>query len=268
MNLPDWLSNDLLWIIPAVAAGFVALPFVLGPPLIKITQKFTASPVVTQIAPEEFGLPRDVSDYFDRVQTELRPAGFARRQCALVEGVVTGATAVLTMFDHQDGDDLAMASVIYGFTESKGERTVRVQTRYVEFQTEYADGSVLNVNNSTEENAFPPNPRQTLYQLPQLADVARLYAAHVKAKQELGSRVRKPFPPPTERLRFVAKEMADVFARQQETGYLILGADDYYRPTWSGAIKMVWKLAWPVVSIRRYFRRRRAQRKLNEWGLA
>lgn len=268
MNLPDWLSNDLLWIIPAVAAGFVALPFVLGPPLIKITQKFSASPTVTQIAPEEFGLPRDVSDYFDRVELELRPAGFARRQCALVEGVVSGATAVLTMFDHQDGDDLAMASVIYGFTESEGQRTVRLQTKYVEFQTEYADGSVLNTSNSTEENAFPQSPRQTLYQLPQLADAGKLYTAHCRAKQELGSRVPKPYPPSSERLTFVAQEMAQVFARQLETGYLYLAPDDFYRATWSGAIKMVWKLAWPVVSIRRYFRRRRAQLKLVEWGLA
>ena len=268
MNLSDWLSADLLWIIPAVAAGIVALPFALGPVLVKYTQKFTAVPGVTPISPEEFGLPPDVAEFFDRIEQELRPADFARGATALIEGVVTNATAVIAMFDHQGGDDLAMVSVIYGFSEVEGERKVQLQTRYVELQTDFADGSVLNTNNSTKENAFPQSPRQTLHQLPQVADAGKLYAAHRRAIQELGSRVAKPFVPAERRLEVVAEEMAQVFARQVETGYLFLGPDGFYRPTWGGAIRMTWKLVWPVVSIRRYLRRRRAQLKLVEWGMA
>jgi hypothetical protein len=268
MNLPDWLSLDLLWIIPAVAAGLVALPFVLGPVLVRYTQKFTPAPGVTPISPDEFGLPPDVREYFDRAENELRAVGFSRGQCALVEGVVTGATAVLTLFDHSGGDDLAMVTVIYGFVENEGVRQVQLQTRYVEFQTEYTDGSVLNTNNSSEENAFPQNPRQTLYQLPQITNSADLYKAHCQGKQDLGGRAKKPYAPAERRLEVVAEEMAKVFSRQLETGYLFLSPDNYYRPTWIGAVRMTWKLSWPVVSVRRYLRRRRAHLKLMEWGLA
>lgn len=257
------LVDTAAWLL-LLAVGFIALPFVLGPFLIKYTQKMKQEPTLIPFDPDERPAPPVVQEFLTNVEAELWGCGFEVLEHVAVPDLVPNVKAIFTLFGRPESDDLAMAVAAFG---SSGGPTI-MRKYYVEFATEFADGFVLCTNNSTDEPAYRPLPHKRALQFDRVRNAADLWRIHERATKEFGTGPKRPMPPKAaalDRLRVgMLKEQTD----QVAVGWL--WHDEQYeafRPTWKGACLMTWKLAWPVSAYRRALRRKNAKRLLQEWDL-
>jgi hypothetical protein len=253
----------LLWAALAVL-GLVALPFVLGPFLVRFTVSQKAQPVFEPLDTESGQLPKEVYQHFLKTVEALKEDGF--RICGYYrqEGQATNVTAYVALFVNEAQRDLAMAAGMYA--ELEGQPSLR--TSYVEFCTELADGLELNTANTGELSPHAPVPERKGSSFPEIGDLRRLYQVHRALCARLGPAEKKSVPAEAELAARVAQDMVKCLEQQVAAGYYYLdGVGGCFRPTWKGAFLMTWKLCWPVTSIRKALRASRNAALLRELGV-
>lgn len=247
-----------------VVIGLVALPFVLGPLLIRFTQKMKRSPTLIAFDPDDRPAPAAVQSYLDDVEAALWSCGFEVFEHVAMPDLAPNVKAIFTLLGRPESDDLAMAVAAFGET---GGLTV-LRKYYVEFATDFADGFELCTNNSADESAYCPLPHKKVLQFDRVKTAADLWRVHDRAAKEFGTGPKRPIPAKTAALDRLRAGMLKENTDQVAVGWLWYDeAADAFRPTWKGACLMTWKLAWPVSAYRLALRRKRSRRLLEEWDL-
>jgi hypothetical protein len=245
-----------------VLVGLLALPFVLGPLLVKATQRLPAHPTFESIDPEE-GLAGEVYDLFKNSIVPLGEAGFTDQVFLRQKDQIPGQTIHLCTLANTSTQDLAM--VVHMRQSVEKGKDLRVP--YVEYYTRFQGDTSVTTNNNDEIMPFPKQKGRRVTQFPDIKDPKRLFEIH-RAIQDLdGHGSAEPAPGADGLEAVVIESMVKEFEAQTKTGYLFLAASgEYYRPTWKGAILMTWKLCWPVSAIIRGQRNRESAASLKRLG--
>ncbi len=254
------------WTVGAVLAALAAFPYVVGPVLIKFTQRMRANPNLQSFDPVEEPPPGEVAAFFAKNVAEFESVGFRVVDYVLLLDHVPNVTGLFVLVENRESNDLAIAALVYAMQESPMGSKIRLRNQHVEFSTELVDGSEIDTNNNDIESCFSSVPHKRVLQFTETLDAARLFRYHQLAIDEFGSASKRPLPPTEELLDEVGKGIHKEMADQVPTGMLYLDrSGEYFRMTWKGAILMTWKNLWPVTALRRAGRARRARSLIERW---
>jgi hypothetical protein len=139
-----------------------------------------------------------------------------------------------------------MATIGSFFAKS---RAPHVSTHFVEFTTEFDDGSEINTLNSPNVSIFRPIPHKTIRRIPHLHSLSSLHQVHCYlVGQEAGRSAL--LPPQGNEVHHLHASIGKDFGQQVELGYYFLDeAAQRYRLTWCAAITSAWRLLWPAKQI-------------------
>lgn len=241
--------------------GFIGiktlLPGIVGPILVHSRQKLPARPRFEAFDPKD--LPSDVSDFFRRSVSEMEEEGF-RFVSYASWSIQDRQRMYFALLINRKAGDMGMAVHI-----TSGREKNAVQTRYVEFSTEYLLSKEITANNSAQIEVFRKIPERMVFRFPHILSPRRLYLLHRRLNEKYGADW-EPLPPPEGReVEAVKESIAKEYEKQVRAGYLFLDREEeVYRPTWMGAILMTWKLIWPFTVLQNILVRRRANRLIND----
>ena len=170
----EWL---LSWLpapatLDAILLGlFVGPALLLGVPIlravIRVPRRMSIEPV------SEADLSPAVREFFARVESRLRTEGF--NPGATFRVVNLPGHNVNRAYISAGEPTIAMATV--GSSDQEG---VAVGARYVEYVTEYADGSIVGTRSAAAEDPFDLLPGQHRFVHPQIEDPLALKAKHIE----------------------------------------------------------------------------------------
>jgi hypothetical protein len=235
--------------------------WVVGAPMIKLTQWSAANPLVEPFDPWSGDKPQQVIKGIRSDASSMEEIGFRNLVNYRVLHAGPNTEAIATLFENRKERQTAklfMVMVKAG--------PVRKSEATLAFTTEFADGTKLTTSNNTTPSIFPPiRIRQGSMSFPRIRDPRKLHEIHRASVARFGGDDERAMPRIEDPLDFVRESMQADTAKFAETGYYYLdGKYDVYRPTWKGAILMTAKSAWPVKQIRSLIRRRRGARLLRE----
>ena len=260
---------QILAMAGVIVGGLLAVPWVFGPILIKFSQRMRAHPKVIPLDTKAFPLPPKLASFFTENIESLQDAGFTLVSYVTLPDVVPGMLTIAALLENRPNQDAAMiASMFAGARFSEiGERS-KVQSRHVEFSTEFTDDTEICTNNSRVLSAFAPVAYKRTFQFPNVSQPDLLYRLHLNAIREFAQAPRKPLPAPEDLFDVVRRDLANEMAGQIDTGFLYLDEQNgVYRPTFKGALLMTWKNCWPATTIRRASRRRAANALRARWEM-
>jgi hypothetical protein len=245
-------------------AILVLLPYVLGPVLVRLTQRASRTPRFDPYDPAHHRTPSSIVTSAQEVAAGLTAAGFEQVADVFQTGYIAGMASRLVLFERKATGQRAASVGIYIDAEP-----TRIVANYVEVVADFSDGRSLVVNNAATFGANAPVPGKMIEQFPAVRDPARLAAIHEKliertrgdasvARRDLGQDI--------------GAYLTDMLVREMEEqvplGYFWLdGGANAYRPTWKGATLMCWKLLPPMSTLRHRQIRRRAAQLLAELAL-
>lgn len=256
----DW---GILTIGVGLAVLVITLFYIGGPILIRFVFWYSTKPDIRPLDPD--AISGDALAYLDGQARRLNELGFEEAGWLTLDGLVPNATVHFAVLTRPSERVMAMAGVLYG---QDGD-TMKEQSRYAEFCTEYPDGHSICTNNSDELVSAATLRDKTLLQLPQTRDTGELYRIH----RALVRRTRpgtspRPTPPPDafteELLHMVTRDVRYM----TDAGNLFTRDGVTYRPTWTGAFRMTWELLWPITTLRRMNRTRKTERTLRSLAMS
>ena len=201
-------------------------------------------------------LPAKLNRFLRRVGPELEREGFTLLASLRQTGSVVAVSAYLTVWQHPERGQLAN---VYAVVPA-----VLLPTQLVlEFETVTADGRDV-MTNSARANAaiYDALPWRHVASLPWLAArPAELYRVHLHRERRLLDAAAPRYLPPSDSLPESAAADAQFLLHEQvRTGLFreprVAGE---FRPTWSGAWRLVMRLLPPVKQLRLLAARRRAR---------
>jgi hypothetical protein len=146
----------------------------VGPFIIWKTQKIPTITKFIELGDAEFISERD--DCFRGYDLELKKLGFDAIGSSMLEDSHTKSH--FRLYWHSDIQVAAMVVTMKSNVE---------ECTYLEFTQEYEDGSVLDVNNSPQPEAYPRLKFKRMYRLPNIKSAEELLNAHAKIKSKLAS---------------------------------------------------------------------------------
>lgn len=163
------------FIIIAIAVYFLWNPVFMntvGPFIIWKTQKIPTITKFIELGDAEFISERD--ERFRGYDLELKRLGFGAIGSSMLEDSHT-----ISHFRLYWQPDIQVAAMVVTMKSNVEEFT------YLEFTQEYEDGSVLDVNNSPQPEAYPKLNFKRMYRLPNTKSTEDLLKAHAKLKSML-----------------------------------------------------------------------------------
>jgi hypothetical protein len=166
----------------------------------------------------------------------------------------------MNLYVHQGNQDSAyLAEIISGLGT----------TPVVSFKARFEDGFAFETNNVSNASIFKENPDHRSFRFPQVRSTDSLYRLHRRIKQDAVADHHHPIiaDKQGELAEFVARAEA-LHQRMAQCGdYQLSLEGDCYRPTWKGAMRQSWLLAWPVKQIRAIRLQNNSLRVARELGL-
>lgn len=241
----------LIWSVIQTAVLVSAAQFLLGPIVIYFTMRQAAKPRF-----QSFDLrdpPMQLPTSYKQSLAVLEELGFSSVAHVSAAGTMS-SRYVLTLFINQAERD--MANVVHMSSQTL---LGRVAVNNTEFSTEFEDRSSVITNNSRQPGVFVKVPEKKVFRLPHITEPKQLYAVHRALLIQEPAR-KKWLPPAGEEVNDLAESIGRDLARQAKLGLLRLDSSGaWYRPTVTGSILMICKLAWPVGSLRRLIQRQRGK---------
>lgn len=245
---------EIFWYIVKVALIFVAAPFVLAPFVFYFVNKQAAEPRFQSF--DLLNPPLQLPPSYTQNIALLEELGFDAVAHLFGAGHATTVRYVLTLFVNQSESD--MATVVHMLSEIPP--ITRVVLNYVEFGTEFQDGSEVCTNNSKQPSGFVQVPEKKITRVPHITEPKQLYAIHRAVLTQRSPQNKKLAP--------AGEEVSDLIATMQrdlarEASFDRLRLDDsglWYRPTVKSAILYSLKFNWPVGFLRRHFQRWQGER--------
>ncbi len=179
-------------------------------------------------------------------------------------GHVKHVTTRAILLQRPETGELALAVAAFSAA-----RPARVVASYVELPTRFADGRSVTLNNNPRVGVFTPGSKRVVVQLPDIRDPVRLYRIKQAYLQgHFGRSTTRPFDHQDDPARFLSEAMLRELTEQVEAGTWRRDEVTHtFRPTFSGAWQMTWRLLPPFRAIRMARLRRRAAALLQELGM-
>ena len=181
---------------------------------------------------------------------ELETLGFSLI-CHLSSSITPQTHSMLSLLVNRASQTKAVVASVASLTPA----TTRPAVNYVEFNTEFEDGSEIDTSNSSTVKVFYDVPQKVTVKIPHLKDVGRLYHVHLYLVEQRASRA--VLAEPGTEVEHLCASVRKSLAQQAELGYYFLDeSTERYRHTWKGAIRSTWRLLWPAKPV---IERRQAQ---------
>jgi hypothetical protein len=258
VTAPLWYGTvaGLLGMVPwrwVVGLG-LAIPYVLGPILVRALTKWPAHPEIEPYDPKDETPPAQIGSFFADVEAALAREGYRPDVWLIQRGLVQHTVSRMRVFWNEREEAAAIAYAIIS-DDPRASQFVS----YIDVITYRRDGRHRLTNNAPRPSPYPPMPQRELEMFPQVRDPARLARLH----RALCARDGRPAPLPDEFRRDPMRYGADAIRRelmsQVTTGYLALDEmGEHLRPTLRGAALMTWKMLPPSSWIIAWQIRRRA----------
>ncbi len=238
----------VLKIFLSIAAAYLTLPVIL----IYFMQRFRRDMQILPFDPKTVPGSKKMTRYFDESIEAMAEIGFECLGEYALPDLVPNAKAVAQIYRNVTTRETAMVNSIWGI--ANGSIVSRIQ--FVEFNCRFDHPEIhlIQTNNMTMPGAFPDDPHELNFRLPQMAQIEDLYTCHERLMERHAPHARRilrldeEFQGDTQEFLRQAV-LVECFDRQISTGYLQktgLG----WRPTVYGALLMTWKELWPFKPLR------------------
>jgi hypothetical protein len=218
--------------------------YFISPIVIYFTHYHLAHP---QYIPFEIEYARQQlpDSYYQHIDS-LKALGFSPVAHLYNQGQAPNTTLFLTLFINAIQKDTAAVIQI------KPALGTIAPEHYVEFSTEFADGSEVNTHNSRFPGMFSPLPEKEIYRMREIKDPYTLYKIHQYLLRKR-PRAASILPSTGEEIDDFCRSAEKSLTRQVDMGYYYLDSTSQkYRPTLKGAFIQTWKLVWPIAAIRKF----------------
>jgi hypothetical protein len=225
--------------------------FVFVPIKVRLTHRLALD---VEYSPfDEQRLPREVKRLID----EIEDLGFEYRGAWRHPGHSHGRAVAVVMDRPRSGH---VGKILIAFSAHR-------QVISLLFETRFKDGTAVLTTNSPTLMGVSPMLGQTVLWLPELHDPRRLYDAHVRIMDHLGTAHE-----PVSLTDDVAGHLRDVtermYAHFVETGYFFRDEGSRaLRPTWKGAFLLTWRQMPLIRQLCQSQRRRVTTTQLRELGV-
>jgi hypothetical protein len=245
---------ETIWFIGGLALFVAASQFVLGPFVLYFTTRLAAKPQF-----QSFDLvnpPLLLPPSYAENNALLEELGFSAVAHLFAARHSTSVRYVHTLLVNQSEKDMAVVVHMLGEIPP----VTRMAVNYVEFFTDFEDGSEINTINSKQPGGFVQVPEKRIFRLPHLIEPKQLYAVH-RALLAQRAAVSKRLPAAGAEVSYMVAGIERDLAREASFGGLRLDYSGlWYRPTMKGAILMAWTFGWPIGFLRRRLLRWRGKR--------
>lgn len=165
----------------------------------------------------------------------------------------------LQLYVHEKNLDSAQVAEVIG-----GLRTIPI----LAFKSRFQDDFAFETNDVHTAPIFPGDPSRPVFRFPALRSTADLYRIHRKIKEEfLATHHPIMAGKDGELAEFIARAEIAHQRLAQCGDYQLSPEGDRYVPTWRGAFRQSWLLAWPVKHIRQLRLQSRSLKQAEELGM-
>ena len=240
-------------------------PYWLGPIVVWLTQRVGSRPRFERFVVGRHVVPPDVAVSLRQACDAFAAEGFHVVADLFQSGHVKHVTTRAILLQRPETGELALAVAAFSAA-----RPARVVASYVELPTRLGDGRSVTINNNPRVGVFTPGSKRVVVQLPDIRDPVRLYRIkQAYLQRRFGQSTIIPFDHQDDPARFLAEAMVRELTEQVEAGTWQRDEVTHtFRPTFSGAWQMTWRLLPPFRAIRMARLRRRAATLLQELGMA
>ncbi|NNJ25215.1 hypothetical protein [Alienimonas chondri] len=265
------MTDDLLFWAIAVPLGIGAFFYLVSPALIRLATAQNAEAGPVAFDPDKTPPPQPVAEFWDDVEADLAPLGFARETHVAVHGLVPNVSILVAIFGNRTTDTAFLATFAYasgqggGFTETQ--RAFELSNEYESSDSE--DGVLeVGVVNSGDSATFPRDPTKCRKLLCEwIDDPATLVRIQKAIASEWGTGRLRPLPDPEDWEATARADMQREFADYHDGGHFERVKNGKRLMTWTGAYRATWKLLPPIKQIIKARRAARARNLLDTWGI-
>ena len=243
LQMPGWLT----WL-----AFLVFMLYIVAPLVVWQLQRFKTDRTLEEVDADN--LPPVVDRYFLQLTPNMVALGFVVVAYLKDAKMQAGFTAYMTLWVNRGCGQSALIGAIVG------PAAITPKTRWIEFQTELADGWKVETNNSNNLGMFVLDKKTDRCQFPGVEDPAQLYQLHLW-HESVKLDPRKPrFVPADEAvIEHMTSDNQRTFANQAAAGRMKLVRGKYCH-TLRNAFRCTWMLCPPIVQIRRARNKAQANR--------
>jgi hypothetical protein len=221
------ILNWLIYAAIIILCLQLFLQYFIAPIVIYFTNYQLAHPRFMPFEIEYAG--RQLPDSYYQQIDSLKSLGFSPVAHLYSEGQVPNITLFLSLFINPYQKDRAILAQI------KSKSGAGAFEHYIEFSTNFADGSELNTLNSQLPSTLSPLPEKEIYRLRKVKDPQALYKIH-RHLLEKRPRAASILPPIGEEVNDLCQSMKQDLNRQVDMGnYYLDSTSQKYRPTLKGA---------------------------------
>jgi len=202
-------------------------------------------------------IPTATSEFLQHNVASLVALGFRQAGDLVHRGTMTDTR--LALLAHPDG----VVATVAVFSTKTGQRTPMV-----EFTAQFANGTVLDVNNAPSVSVFAHRADHIVHRFPDVFDPTRLYRVYQGILERDFHAPALTRPDVSDPVRFVKESTEREYRRQVTTGYYRFEeSSGLYATTLKGAYLMAWKLMVPFKQIRALLMADRSRKTLRALGM-
>lgn len=243
----------------------ILLPYVLGPIMVKLTQKMPRKPHFDEVDFDEVtaGMPADALEFFQKSHGSLSKEGFQPRAFLLQSKQVPGVSVAIRLYEESRSLDYAAVILILAKVPGLPQE---VHQSMIEFSTRFATGDTIDTSNRADPDSFPQPDKKDVLRCPIFKDPGLLYQVH-KARldgQALSEKIRIEEGMEAAE---ISRSMAEEVEWAASLGYFSLSGEKYV-PTWKGCLLMTWRQLFPLKHLQERKFRAQAQAFVAALGLS
>ncbi len=227
--------------VAAIMGAVVAVPYVIGPLMVKATMKFNPRPRLRQIDPAREQIPSEVRSYGFDIHEQFTRLGFDPGPLVKIEGIVPNVHCYAAMYSRRSDGQQAMAAVNFAQVQGK----TNAKPGYVEFSSDFKGGVAVMTNNSNDVPFGPKTADAIVVKAPWARSVAQLLDLHKEACRRHGVGEMKRDTGEQWAERAIFDSMDKFVSRGVAHGFMCAGAGGVYVLTWKGAVIGAITNLWP-----------------------
>jgi hypothetical protein len=215
--------------------------YTLGPILLRFKHSGAVNPTFNEVSEENARAWFPPNSFW--TISELEALGFSLVNHLTSATITKRVYSMMSLLVNRSSQTFAMVT----FARTLNPQALRA-VNYIEFHSEFEDGSHLDTINSPSVALFYPVPNKRQVRVPHLKDPSALYLVHLHLMKQQSSAAVLP-EPGNEKEYFIDSNKRSL-AAQVETGYFFVDVKaQRYRPTWQGAFRSAYRLLWPMKQI-------------------
>ena len=256
---PQFASfGSTIWFLASVV-GFV---YIIGPILIKFTQKSPAKMTFERFDPST--LSPEVSPFFLHTIQWMTSQGFTLIDYLVRPNAQPNVTpCAVWLVNHATGDTAVIACF---FVNQNG--VMSIKNSYYYYTARFDDTTTVSTTSMAYDgpSSFKSRPDCPGFRLPTLPDPASVYTVHRFAVEKYAAGKTRTRIPPGQEMAAFDKSNTESYVNQEKMGLMkYVPARDLYIPTWYGAFYMTYSLLWPLKQMKSAEAKKKSEALLAEF---